>query len=117
MDVIDPPDVRAPINQDASAQDAAINAPDAVPDIRLRANPDPVIGVDKRDVLDGIVVALQVKRPGIRSDVGDLLLGIPNRQAAHRGRVSHLEQGRAVFLLAASCRQYDRAFERFTLNG
>ena len=59
-------------------------------------------------------MALQVKGPGVGSDVGGLLLWIPDADASHRRGMAHLEQRGATLLLAATRGQDYGAFERRT---
>ena len=112
LDVLDAPDVAARVHQDAAPQHAAINAADAMAHIAFRADANAVVTVDERDVLDRVVVALEMERPGVGVNVGGLLLGIEHGQAAHRRGMPHLEQRRRVLLVPPAGGQDDRAFQR-----
>src|SRR5579859_294565 len=83
LNVFDTPDIRARIDKNPPAQHTTINTADAVTHVALWPDADAVIGINEGDILDGVIVALQVKRPGIRADVSGLLFRIPHRHAAH----------------------------------
>jgi len=117
LHILDPPDVGAEVHENAAPQDAAHDAANPVPHIVLRPDPDAVVAVDKRNVLDGIVVALQVEGPGIRMNVGGLLLRIPNAQAADGTGMAHFEQRWRIFLIPSSRGKNDGPLERFAPNG
>ena len=116
LDVLDAPDIAARVHEDAAAQHAAIHAADAMAHIAFGAEADAVVAVDECDVLDRVVVALQMKRPRVVMNVGDDLLGIKNRDAAHGGGMAEFKERRPVFVVASTGGKDDRTRQRLGPN-
>ena len=116
LDVLDPPDVGAVVQPDSPAQDAAGDAPNPVPHVGLGTDLDAVVAVDERDVLDRVVAALEMERPGIGVNVVGLLVGVEDGQPLDRGGIAHLEQGGCILLVPPAGGEDDGADQRFDVD-
>ena len=106
MYVFDSADIGGTIHPDSPAQGASYHAADSMAAIHLRPNLNAVVGVHKGYVLHRVIEPLQMKRPGIRVDVGSLLLGVVHGQAPDHRAAAQFEKRGVLFLIsAAGCQQ------------
>ena len=88
LDVLDPPNISAVVQPDASPQNAAGYASDSVTEIRFRSDANAVVTVDKGDIFHGVVAALKMKSPRIRVNFLGLLVGVENGETLDCCRVA-----------------------------
>lgn len=113
LNILNPADVGAAVNKYPPPQNATVNAPDAVPHVAFRADPNAVIAINQGKIFEGIVVALKMCGPGVGMNIGHALLRIIDSHPPHRRGMAQLEKSRALLGIAAARGKDNRAIQRF----